>query len=147
MLTFTFADMPGYTDFTALYDYYRITRIDIRFFAVFNAVVTTKIFITSDYDGGSALSLSDMCQHRHVERILSPDHPEFVFSFRPRTAMSVNATAGSVLSSIGKGWLDIASPTITQYGVAYILLNYNTGISGVNVYTHEVFHFQCSGLR
>lgn len=146
-LTFAFADMPGYTDFTTLYDYYRITRIDFRIFAVFNAVVTTKLFVTSDYDGGPVPSLAEMCQHRHVERILSPDHPEFVFTFRPRTSTAVNASTGSVLSGIGKGWLDLASPTVVQYGAAYAMLNYNTGIGGVNIYTHAVYHFQCSGLR
>lgn len=147
MLSFRFDEIPNYTEFTAMYDYYRILRIDFKVTAVFNAVVTTKLFVTSDFDGGAVLSLADMAQRRHVERILSVDKPEFVFSFRPKVSSAVNASTGSVLSGVTAPLLDLASPTVEHYGLAYNMLNYNTGISGVNIYTSAVFHVQLSGAR
>lgn len=146
-VSFTLDALPGYTDFTSMYDYYKIVRVDLHVTAVFNGVVTSKLYVTTDFDGGAVLSLADMAQRRHVERVLSPDHPEFTFSLRPRVAASVGTTAGTALSSLTNGWLDLASSTIVHYGVAYNILNYNTGITGVNIYTSETYHVRLAGLR
>lgn len=146
-VTFTLADLPGYTDFTSLYDMYRIVRVDYHMIGIFSGVVTTKVYITSDYDGGAVASLSDICQHRHVERLLKQDMPELTFSVRPRVSSAVNATAGSVLSGVTSPWLDLASPTVVYYGISWALLNYNTGASGLNIYTSATFHFECCAVR
>lgn len=147
LLTFAFGDMPGYTDFTSLYDMYRLTRVDVKFTAIFNSALTSKLFVTSDYDGGAVLSLSQMAEHRHVERMLSLDHPEFVFSVRPRLATSLLAGTGVVSSGVTTNWVDLATPTVVHYGVQYVVLNYNTGAGGMNLYTSLVYHFDCTGVR
>lgn len=147
LVSFAFADLPGYTDFTSLFDYYRLRRVDMKFTGIFNALVTSKLYVTSDFDGGAVLSLAQMAEHRHVERIISQDHPEFTFSVVPRLAASLLTSTGTVASGVTNSWVDLATPTVVHYGIQYVVLNYNTGAGGLNLYTSFVYHFDVSGVR
>lgn len=147
LVTFALGDLPSYTDFTSLYDMYRIVRVDFKFTGIFNAVVTSKLYVTSDYDGGAMTTLAEMSQRRHVERMISVDCPEFTFTVRPRVASSVLATAGLSASGVTSTWVDLSTPTVVHYGLQYYVLNYNTGAGGLNIYTSAAYTFDCSGLR
>lgn len=147
-MTFALADVPSATDFSSLFDSYRLDRVDLTFWASFTGTNgNIRLFVTSDFDGGSAPTMDEMAQQRHVEKDLTPFHPSHSFSLRPKVATAVNATSGSALSKVDSGWMDLATTTVTHYGVSYYLMNYSSGNTAVNLYVSKVYHFRCRGVR
>lgn len=151
MLTWKLSDLGSYTEFATLFDYYSLTRIVLVFsFVGTGSAGPANIMIASDYDGGSAPSLSTILQHRVVSKKLSPTFPSASFSLVPRVSMEVyDSSGGAAASGIGKPnqILDLASPGISHYGAAVYARNANTSNSGFGFTIDTYYHLRFSGVR
>ena len=137
----TLNGLPGYTDFTSLYDQYRITAWTMYFaFDRSSAPITNSsglfdqglplITIVKDYDDATALTTEEQyCQYDPVirarlgERIVS-------VSIAPRAATALYSGA---FTSYGIGsrslWVDAASPGVQYYGIKF---NISPSVAGTN---------------
>jgi len=164
-LEYTFTQMVGYEEFSALFENYRITKIKVTFqlinnpnhtLALNNAGVNTptnwfpKIWYTVDHDGGSDETLSTMKERQGVKcRILKPDSTITV-SFKPmcRTlSYKTSTTEGFAPKNIR---LDMADVTVPHYGLLYLIDT--NGIDPSDTYPFKVametkFYFTCRGVR
>lgn len=147
LFTLTLADVQGYTDFTALYDMYRITEVQHTIRVVTRGLSVVTAFVASDYDGGAAPDLNLIQQRRHLEVILTPDRPSYTFRFKPKIATVVQATSGNTAAGVASSFLDIATPTVTHFGLAYVLQGATTFNTGLQIYTNTQIVLDCRAVR
>jgi len=118
---FALSNLPNYTEFTALFDEYRILQARVHFIPlnVGTGGSFQPIYTVIDYDDSIApASIDDLNQYstlmvaqygREFERVLTPK-------------FAVAAYSGTFTSySPMTGWVDVASPTVQHYGVKYAL--------------------------
>lgn len=145
--SFTLDQVPGYTDFTALYDQYHIKQVKVTF-SLYGGTAGTmwNPLIASDYDGGTPSSFNAVCERRTKQFFLTPTQPAFTLTFKPKVAMSVYSTGGTVASGVGSPWLDMASTSIVHYGFWMAIAGYNASTSSTINWSAEVV-LVCRGLR
>jgi len=166
-LEYKFNDMVGYTEFSALFENYRITRISVTFQLITNpdAVYYTNSFNTSDgnssnwfpklwytvdHDGGSDETLTTMKERQGIKcKILKPNSTIKV-SFTPmcRTLTYKTATTEGFAPKNIK--LDMADVTVPHYGLLYLIDT--NGIDPRDAYPFKIametkFNFTCTGVR
>lgn len=133
---FFLSQLPNYTEFTNLYDQYKISRIKCKFSYTANSQnVTTSAAITAlpmflsciDLNDSTALTTNaDFTQYRSF-KMRRFDKPVSVY-FKPQFATA--AYSGAFTSYAAKtGWLDCASPGVKHYGLKFGIdpMFYNAG--------------------
>lgn len=134
---FQLADVPGYTEFTALFDQYRITKVVMKMMpqtrewvnqqdpAAFR--VTGFLATILDFDDSVApASIAAMQQYdnfKYQNVACGEDHVRVVY---PRTDSSALVAAGTYTGSTNAGgsWIDCGTPTTVQFGIKYGLSAY-----------------------
>jgi hypothetical protein len=117
--TFTLSAFPDASDFTNLFDQYRIGIVRVAFFpqggasAVINSVIGTAI----DYDDSSSgLALGQLEEYSSFQ--LNSLQKTFWRTFQPRAAQ---AAYSGVFTSFARmpasTWIDCASPAVLYYGL------------------------------
>jgi len=114
--------LNDYTEFTALFDSYRILRLDVDFIPVSSVTPGAPLFTVIDYDDatilgslGAFLEYGDVLAHSQSGRKHSR-------TLAPRAALSAyNGTFTSFAHSMYKQWFDCASPGVQFYGLKYII--------------------------
>jgi hypothetical protein len=117
--TFTLSAFPDASDFTNLFDQYRIGIVRVAFFpqggasAVINSVIGTAI----DYDDSSSgLALGQLEEYSSFQ--LNSLQKTFWRTFQPRAAQ---AAYSGVFTSFARmpasTWIDCASPSVLYYGL------------------------------
>jgi hypothetical protein len=151
-LTFAFNSVPGYTNWTALFDRYRINSVTITFRAVGVQMNTTPVtysipeFLTvvDIDDAATPTSMDQLRKYATCCSILA--NRDIVRSFQPRTGI---ATYDGLTTAYTLGdpdmWLDLANPDIPHYGLKYgidaatptataaiydVFIEYNVELSG-----------------
>jgi len=164
-LEYTFTQLVGYTEFSALFENYRITKITVTFQLInnpdANAYINNiaqgngmnwypKLWYTVDHDGGSDETLTTMKERQGVKcRILKPDSTIKV-SFTPccRTlTYKTSTTEGFAPKNIK---LDMADVTVPHYGLLYLVDT--NGYNPDDTYPFKIametkFNFTCGGVR
>jgi len=167
-LSYTFDQLVGYSEFSALFENYRITKITVTFQLITNpnaayplnsglSSVTVnpsnwfpKIWYTVDHDGGSDETLTTMKERQGIKcRILKPD--SFVkVSFKPMCRTLTYKTATTEGFAPRNIKLDMADVNVPHYGLLYLLDS--NGLDPSDTYPFRVsmetkFNFTCSGVR
>lgn len=127
--SFKLNDLPNYTEFTALFDQYKITGIKIRLIpeqnqqalgvGVFNI---PPIYTVIDYDDDTALTaITDAMQYQNCKIHTTISGSQIVRFFRPHIAVA--AYSGTFTSYMNKSmqWIDSASPDTRHYGFKIIV--------------------------
>jgi len=126
----TFDSFPAYTDFTTLYDAYRIDRVEVTWELVPTALTVTKssaimpiILAWPDYDDSTApATLITSSQVSQMERFnMTEAKPSVRRSIVPRVALTSGVTAIQKATP----WIDMATTNITHYGVKFWIRNFN----------------------
>jgi len=163
-LEYTFQDIVAYTEFSALFENYRITKIKVTFQLINNpdsynnvnvsgASITNwypKIWYTVDHDGGSDETLSSMKERQGVKcKILKPDSVIKV-SFTPMCRTLTYKTASTEGFAPKNIRLDMADTNVPHYGLLYLIDT--NGLDPNDTYPFKVametkFYFTCSGVR
>jgi len=121
-LNFALSDVPSSTDFTTLFDQYRIDYVVIRAIPVRGNVhditagtnyATTLSVI--DYDDST--TPASMNELREFETVMSHHALDtIVRTVRPRIAVAAYSGVFTSFANVGKTWIDVASPSVQHYG-------------------------------
>lgn len=154
-LYFQLANVQAYTEFTALYDQYRIKGVQLTFFwsddqASYNintsANARSQWMVLADYDDATALTAGDALEYPNV-KILNTTGKYKMF-IRPRPALAAYSGAFTSYAQAPKNqWLDCGSTGIQHYGIKMVLPTGGaTGYTPVlNVYVK--YYIQFRGIR
>jgi hypothetical protein len=131
--------LPGYAEFTSLFDQYRIMMVEVTFYSPYvtiQATATPKLMLhtVNDYDDYTAVTPTAMQEYEtYQQRDLSFGKP-IHFSFKPRVALAAYSGAFTSYANQGNQWLDVASPAVQHYGLKYALeMVFSTGGRNTNV--------------
>ena len=130
-MTFAFSDLSESTQFTALYDQYKlrkivlrvelITNLDASYFINQGSAVTNyanffpRLWLIRDHDDSIAPTASGLASYSKVkERILVPNRT-LRYSLKPSILESTYAGKRTV--KFNSGWLDMADTNIPHYGI------------------------------
>jgi len=139
-LAFTLDSVKSYTEFTALYDRYRLDKVVVKLRMISNPDAAYPLntsssgFLTNptnwypqvwsinDYDGGAGDTVSSIRERQGVKcRTIQPNKP---LTFTVRPAVAVNLYKTSLLSGYGNRWgqwVDAATPDVKHYGLNYVI--------------------------
>jgi hypothetical protein len=122
----TLSSLPGSSEFTALFDQYRILEVSYSFIPYFTEVPSTAgtvpgIFGSAiDYDDANfVLGLSDLQQYDSYQRINAVKSLTRVV--RPRSAVAMYSGAFTSFGNVYGQWIDSASPSVQHYGLKTVL--------------------------
>lgn len=152
-MSFTLADVPDVSDFTALYDEYRLVAVKVRIEPVFsnninwsNQAGTTlytagRIYGVVDKDGyGGIMTLTQMLQHGNCK--YSRAGGGITFNLKPHILSNVD---GGTSQKSTTGWIDMSSTGIKHYGLNLLVDGYNA--EGMNFRIIKEYVFGCKGTR
>jgi len=164
-LEYAFNQLVGYTEFSALFENYRITKIVVTFqlmnnpnnienLGVNNSTSTNnyypKLWYTIDHDGGSDETLTTMKERQGVRcRMLEPNKMVKV-SFKPMCRTLTYKTATTEGFAPRNIKLDMADVNVPHYGLLYLIDT--NGLNPDDAYPFKVametqMFFTCTGVR
>lgn len=166
MYSVVFSDMIQSSDFTTLFDMYRITKVTYRFQLVTNPDATwvlnqtggqanpsnwyPKVWYVTDYDGGATETLNSIRERQGVRcRILRPNR-EVRISFVPKCRVLTYKTADTEGFAPRNIKIDMNDTDIPHYGLACVFDT--NGYDPNDTYPFKVvverkLTFQCFGVR
>lgn len=158
-LEFQLGDLAGYTEFTTLYDSWRLKKVNLRFIprmnsfgqadyaATFTACPNLITAIDTD-DSATPTSLDDLLQYANHK--IHPWYKQFSVSFAPKVATAVYGGATFSAYAQGSPWIDSASATTAiYYGLKLGTTGYAATNNG-NAASWDIFvtyHIECKGVR
>jgi len=153
---FTLANVRNYTDFTNLYDNYRIDKIDLFFKLVTNPDAQTSTTLQSSYfptlwwikdlDDSSSMTVADMQERQGVKRIaMKPDEIKKI-SIKPYFQKMAYQTLTSTGYGPATGWLDCNDYTVPHYALKTVFNVPTTGIDWA-VEVMAKYHISFKGVQ
>jgi len=149
--SFALSDVPNYTEFTNLFDEYRISKVILTFVPQCMTTTSNPIYTTSwliyvvDKDDASTPTSYTSLQEYPKHKVLSANR-RFYVSFRPRFSTEVYASPATTGYGSRTGWLDCSNAGIPHYGFKLAM-----GLSGTaGAFSYAVFAkyvIDCHGVR
>lgn len=136
--TFQLTSIPDYTDFTQLFDRYKITGVKLQFLYQSNVSIESRTdypnqsiptasvlpLLTSayDFDDSNVPVVYSQVQNKSYakKRILNGNR-EWSMYIKPRQTLAVQSAGGIALTSDRPHWIDSNSASVTHYGMKYWL--------------------------
>lgn len=145
-LDFQLRDLVDYTDFTTLYDKYKLAFVKVRVIPLATSVATgaaySSVFgqssmiihsiLDSDDNANAPATAAGVDQLRQyqtykVANLIANAQRGVTRVVRPSILMAVNDSAGTPVGSrISRGWLNLGNSSVPHFGIKYIF----EGISG-----------------
>lgn len=123
-MDFSLSRLPNYTEFTALYDQYKINRVRVEFVPraglseLGNGAGTVNFFTYLDYDDSTApTNFSELLQRPTLKR--SKVTSRHVRTLRPAVAKPIYKDGLTFGYGQGRGWIDCVNPDVPHYGIKY----------------------------
>lgn len=135
--SFTLAGLPNASEFTSLYDQYRINAVKLRLMPRGNSSELNSatgggicsLFSVIDYDDAAAPTggVNQMVQYQSLK--VTRSDKEHVRYFKPRINVgAINSVAGGVQNKMNtRGWIDCDVSTTEHYGLKFVLERTPTG--------------------
>jgi hypothetical protein len=131
---------PGYSDFTALYDRYRIEEVEVAIMygtnayppgtqAVAQLPILNVVFDPSD---NSTFSLSSIMQYQNLHTVQLGNLRNsngYVVKFKPRSLITAGGSAAAATEM--NPWLSKDTPTVPHYGLKLFYDNAGSGINSI----------------
>lgn len=141
-LTFTLADVPNHTEFTSLYDQYKLSKVVFTLIPKFNSNepftgIVPPTWSILDYDGAFPNTPTAMLQYTNLhmvpgqkwhKRVLVPKFPNSVYKSSVTSGYQPNT-----------GFLDCNDDTVPHYGATVMLMP--TGVEGPFAYDLKVTYY------
>lgn len=143
--------LPNYTEFTSLFDAYRILQSTVTFFPVVNmnttasGVTTSSLLSVIDYDDDTVLgSINEALQYPSLMQSAVGSIVERTFN-----PCAANAAYGGAFTSYARmprsTWVDAASTNVRYYGLKWIV---DTSANATPLWTITVrVVLQCKNVR
>lgn len=140
--TFALNDLPGHTEFQALFDQYQIKGVQYRFriqrdpsvnssTAVANQGIFPRVYWAHDHDdSGSSFTLADIVQYprmREISFTANRDCTRWMY-LKPAVAAQMFGTVYTGYSAKWRQWLDCAYPGTPHYGLKFHFANLYSGM-------------------
>nr|WAE42875.1 MAG: capsid protein [Cressdnaviricota sp.] len=158
---FKLSNLPSYTEFTTLYDQYRICAVKMKI--LYDATVTSTpvgnatammpncISVYDSNDSSALTGIHDYEQYTSMKIRRLGDRPISLY-IKPKTAMPVYQ--GVVLSGYAQGvakWIDSNSPDVEYYGVKIGFAGNLEGGVGTNNIGHAfiecTYYIECRDVN
>ena len=139
-LDFKLSRLPNYSEFTALFDAYKITGIKLRIIPRYsnsdlnvlegNTYMPKPMYITADQDDitvGASWTEVDAMQNeatRIIPVISNNGSPVTMYlKVKPQTVLQTNLGAGLSTATAGQfsGWIDTVQPDVVHYGLKLLV--------------------------
>jgi hypothetical protein len=146
--SFTLAGIQGNSEWTTLFDQYKISLVRVLIRPLFNlaqiVALSTDVFpplcSVIDYDDATAISNVLLSQYQSYKQTrFDKDH---VRSIKPRVAMA--AYGSGVFASFanqGNQWIDCASAAVVHYGLKYCIQAGDVGQTALQAWSVETEYF------
>lgn len=126
---FDLATMPNFTEFTALYDQYKITAVKWQLLPRGNSAeiglssvqgLQGQVFTVLDYDDGNApTSINQLTQYQNLKMTRNTvTHTRYL---KPRFNMEVANVVATAANAPRTGWIDVANDQVRHRGVKYAI--------------------------
>lgn len=120
---YTLNDLPDVTDFTALYDMYKINKITVKWLPRGNSSDVaaqgqiSRMFTVLDRDDDATpSSIDQLTQYESLK--VTPTTAVHTRSFKPSLRVEVaNGLGGTANNIVGPKWLNLANTNVKHYGV------------------------------
>jgi hypothetical protein len=121
---FALSQLPDYTEFTALFDSYRILQVRFSFFPLFIDTTATTAYpaikTVIDYEDNTVITLQQAEEYDSL--LVSQTGTYFERVIVPRCSLSAyNVTPPGYSQAKALTWLDCASPDVTHYGLKIVM--------------------------
>jgi len=122
--TFILSNLPDSTEFTSLFDQYRIMQVRVIFSPLFTDTSATvaypPIYTAIDYDDTNSVTGSQINEYDSVQFNTTGIYFERVFN--PRVALAAYSGAFTSFGQPKAGfWIDCASPGVIHYGLKTVM--------------------------
>jgi len=122
--TFTLSALPDSSEFTALFDQYRIMQVRVEFTPLFTDTSATvaypPIYSAIDYDDANSVTGLQINEYDSV--MFTPTGTYFERIFNPRIALAAYSGAFTSFAQPKVGtWVDCASPSVVHYGLKTVM--------------------------
>lgn len=163
--TFTFDELAGYTEFTSLFDQYKIVKVECMYklhtnptitLATDNAVLTAAqnltyptIYLINDYDDSSAETLAQLKQRERLRRFVLSPNRIIKWTVRPTILAQLYRTVATTGYAPKRyQWIDVANTDVPHYGVkGFVDYDAATNQQQITVNVEYKFHFQLKSVR
>lgn len=151
--TFQFAQLPNYTEFTTLFDQYKINAIRLRFVpnvseSSIGSSPIPDFHTVLDYtDGGAPASKNAMLEYPNWKMTRgTATHTRF---FYPTSFVGVLPASGVLTAGDPKRkqWHASDLATVTHYGLKYCIDNASASPNIITWSVYATFYFQCKSVR
>jgi len=162
-LSFKFSDLINSSDFTTLYDRYRIDLVCIEFQLMtnpdssygFNAATANganfypKLWYKQDYDDDSTPTLAEIKQNSLTKcAVMEPNKIIRVFCKPAILAQTYRTTTTTGYAPQWGVWIDMAQTDVPHYGVKWVMETNNVTPSTLFTYNYSVkYFFTCKDVR
>ena len=155
-LVFALEHLPNYTEFTTLFDQYRINKVVCKFIPTANqlnvntapnTVTVPQIYTVTDYDSATSPStVNEMMEYATVKAVSS--NKPFTRVLVPRTASPIfrSGVTAAYMQNPARQWIDCNYHDVPHYGIRYYLMPSLANYSFV-YRVEAVFYFTCKSLR
>jgi hypothetical protein len=129
VFSYTLGNFSGATEFTALFDLYRMTSIEVTFSLTYYVATSPVLNFLADYDTFTVPATIDTVMQRpHKRVVLTPTHPTYTYKLRPRVLGVVQTSSGTSSASLvpAAQWMDCNDSTVTYGGLLGWIENFNT---------------------
>lgn len=135
---FQLSSLPNYTEFTALFDMYKITGVKVTYMPRANSAEAgtnqglVKFFSVIDYDDTTApTAINDLLQYESLKvSNSSRDHTRFL---KPKIARAIYQSGVSTAYGASTGWIDCDNASVPHYGLKYALQQLPSGNQSFDV--------------
>lgn len=126
-MVFALSDLPNYTEFTSLFDQYRIIEVEVRFIPYAGnsacgpyGYSKPDLLVVADYDDATPpATTAGLLQYENLQ-IVHGNAPLTV-RVRPHAALAAYSGAFTSYANVEHMWMDSGSPNVQHYGVKYSL--------------------------
>lgn len=145
------ADLETPSDFTNLFDQYKITGIKCKFMwfqtdsAVGTGAISPHLLYGTDYDDNAPPSINALRQKQNLKtKILANGKTHSIF-FRPRALQDLADGAGTSLAgSVRPGWINSQNTTVNHLGMKFALDQlYATTTSNAGLTMEFTYYLSC----
>lgn len=152
--TFTLNALPGVSDFTTLYDQYRINMIVLKFYlrkdpgadTAVNAIYPRMWWAIDRDDTTIPASLNELRERGNVRTAVLSQFRPVTIKFVPNTlAVQYVSAVASTYEPKYKSWVDISSVATPFYGLKWGIDNLTITSQVVDV--EATYYFQCKNTR
>jgi hypothetical protein len=116
------SSLPNPTEFSTLFDQYRISRVEFSFWPLQTEAVNSTTAATSgivtvvDYDD-SALLATIAAAFQYPNAVWHSAYKPFTLSFKPHLALAAYSGAFTSYANVKDQWIDVASSGVIHYGL------------------------------